>query len=189
MKARKKRILVLAAAVAALAAVGVTMAFMFRKAGTENRFEPASVTCAAHEQLNDDTFTSGTHTGDVKSNIRVENTGTYPAYVRVRLVSWWADAAGEAVGGVPARQPAVKLRSGWLAGSGGTYYYTEAVAPGDMTGVLCEPMVLETDTGLDGSTIYQVVEVLAEAIQAAPAGAVFSAWGATIVNGTVTAVQ
>lgn len=189
MKARKKRILVLAAAAAALAAVGVTMAFMFRKAGTENLFEPAAVTCAVHEQLNDDTFTSGTHTGDVKSNIRVENTGTYPAYVRVRLVSWWANAAGEAVGGVPARQPAVKLRSGWLAGSGGAYYYTGAVAPGDMTGVLCEPMVLETDTGLDGTAIYQVVEVLAEAIQAAPAEAASSAWGVTIAGGVITTVQ
>ena len=189
MKAQRKRILVLAAAAAALAAVGVTMAFMFRKAGAENRFEPAAVTCGVREQLNDDTYTSGSHTGDVKSNIRVENTGTYPAYVRVRLVSWWANANGEAVGGVPARQPAVQLRSGWRAGSGGTYYYTEAVAPRDMTGVLCEPMVLETGTGLDGSTIYQVVEVLAEAIQAAPEEAVSAAWGVTVTDGVITAVQ
>lgn len=189
MKARKKRWLVLAAAAAALAAVGVTMAFMFRKAGTENQFAPAEVMCRVQEQLNDDTFTSGSHTGDVKSNIRVKNTGTYPAYVRVRLVSWWANADGEAVGGVPSRPPAVRLRSGWLAGSGGTYYYTESVAPGDMTGVLCEPMVLETGTGLDGSTIYQVVEVLAEAIQAAPAEAASSAWGVTVTDGVIKAVQ
>lgn len=67
MKANRKRILVLAAAAAAVAAVGVTMAFMFRKADAENRFEPATVTCTVHEQLNDDTFTAGTHTGDVKS--------------------------------------------------------------------------------------------------------------------------
>ena len=69
------------------------------------------------------------------------------------------------------------------------YYCTEAVAPGDMTGVLCEPMVLETGTGLDGSTIYQMVEVLAEAIQAAPAEAASSAWGVTIADGVITAVQ
>ena len=168
MKANRKRILVLAPAAAAVAAVGVTMAFMFRKADAENRFEPAVVTCTVHEQLNDDTFTAGTHTGDVKSNIRVENTGTYPAYVRVRLVGRWVNGAGETVGGVPSRLPAVKLLGGWLAGSGDTYYYTTAMAPGDMTGVLCEPMVLETGTGLDGSTSYQVVEVFAEAIQAAP---------------------
>ena len=189
MKAHRKRILVLAAAAAALAAVGVTMAFMFRKAEAQNRFAPAVVTCRVQEKLNDDTYTSGTHTGGVKSNIRVENTGTYPAYVRVRLVSWWANADGEAVGGVPARSPAVQLRSGWRAGSGGTYYCTKSVAPGDMTGVLCEPMVLETGTGLDGSTIYQVVEVLAEAIQAAPAEAASSAWGVTIADGVITAAK
>ena len=91
MKANRQRILVLAAAAAAVAAVGVTLAFMFRKADAENRFEPATVTCTVHEQLNDDTFTAGTHTGDVKSNIRVENTGTYPAYVRVRLVGRWVN--------------------------------------------------------------------------------------------------
>lgn len=112
MKANRKRILVLAAAAAAVAAVGVTMAFMFRKADAENRFEPAVVTCTVHEQLNDDTFTAGTHTGDVKSNIRVENTGTYPAYVRVRLVGRWVNGAGETVGGVPSRLPAVKLLGG-----------------------------------------------------------------------------
>lgn len=145
MKVRKKRWLVLAAAAAALAAVGVTMAFMFRKAGAENQFAPAEVMCRVQEQLNDDTYTSGSHVGDVKSNIRVKNTGTY--------------------------------------------YCTEAVAPGDMTGVLCEPMVLETGTGLDGSTIYQVVEVLAEAIQAAPAEAASSAWGVTIADGVIKAVQ
>ena len=144
VKANRKRILVLAAAAAAVAAVGVTMAFMFRKADAENRFEPAVVTCTVHEQLNDDTFTAGTHTGDVKSNIRVENTGTY---------------------------------------------YTTAMAPGDMTGVLCEPMVLETGTGLDGSTSYQVVEVFAEAIQAAPEEAVSTAWGVTVTDGVITAVR
>lgn len=189
MKANRKRILVLAAAAAAVAAVGVTMAFMFRKADAENRFEPAVVTCTVHEQMNDDTFTAGTHTGDVKSNIRVENTGTYPAYVRVRLVGRWVNGAGETVGGVPSRLPAVKLLGGWLAGSGDTYYYTTAMAPGDMTGVLCEPMVLETGTGLDGSTSYQVVEVFAEAIQAAPEEAVSAAWGVTVTDGVITAVQ
>lgn len=189
MKANRKRILVLAATAAAVAAVGVTMAFMFRKADAENRFEPAVVTCTVHEQLNDDTFTAGTHTGDVKSNIRVENTGTYPAYVRVRLVGRWVNGAGETVGGVPSRLPAVKLLGGWLAGSGDTYYYTTAMAPGDMTGVLCEPMVLETGTGLDGSTSYQVVEVFAEAIQAAPEEAVSTAWGVTVTDGVITAVR
>ena len=173
MKANRKRILVLAAAAAAVAAVGVTMAFMFRKADAENRFEPAAVTCTVHEQLNDDTFTAGTHTGDV----------------RVRLVGRWVNGAGETVGGVPSRLPAVKLLGGWLAGSGDTYYYTTAMAPGDMTGVLCEPMVLETGTGLDGSTSYQVVEVFAEAIQAAPEEAVSAAWGVTVTDGVITAVQ
>ena len=181
--------MVLAAAAATLAAVGVTMAFMFRRAGMENQFEPAMVTCTVHEQLNDGTFTSGDPTGDVKSNIRVENTGTYPAYLRLRLVGRWVNGSGETVGGVPSRLPEVKLYSGWLAGSGDTYYYTEAVDPGELTGVLCQPMVLETATGLDGSTIYQVVEVFAEAIQAAPAEAASSAWGVTIANGAIAAVE
>ena len=104
VKAQRKRILVLAAAAAALAAVGVTMAFMFRKAGAENQFAPAEVMCGVQEQLNDDTYTFGSHVGDVKSNIRVKNTGTYPAYVRVRLVSSCA-AAGWPAAAAPTTAP------------------------------------------------------------------------------------
>ena len=87
MKAQRKRILVLAAAAAALAAVGVTMAFMFRKAGAENQFAPAEVMCRVQEQLNDDTYTSGSHVGDVKSNIRVAALGAWEFLdVKARMI-------------------------------------------------------------------------------------------------------
>ena len=63
------------------------MAFMFRKAGAENQFAPAEVMCRVQEQLNDDTYTSGSHVGDVKSNIRVAALGAWEFLdVKARMI-------------------------------------------------------------------------------------------------------
>ena len=39
----------------------------------------------------------------------------------------------------------------------------------------------------NGTTVYQVIEVIAEAVQAEPVSAVREAWGVTVTNNTITA--
>ena len=39
----------------------------------------------------------------------------------------------------------------------------------------------------DGKTVYQVIEVIAEAVQAEPISAVQETWGVTVTNNTITA--
>lgn len=51
MKKRVNRILIIAAALTLAAAVGVTFAFMFKKAKSENLLVPASISCTVHEKL------------------------------------------------------------------------------------------------------------------------------------------
>ncbi len=191
-KAKKIRLLLAAAAAVVLvAAIGVTLAYMFKKVERINTFDPAIVTCAVHEKL-DGAVPTGSmpYRGSEKSDIRVENTGNIDAYLRVRLISYWVKENGDIVG-VPSEMPEIALDTAhWVAGADNTYYYKTPVKPGERTEPLSDAAIplRETQT-TDGDTIYpvyQVVEVFAEAIQAAPLEVVTDAWGVTIDGGQIT---
>lgn len=189
-KKRRKWIIVLAV-LAALSAIGVTLGFMFKKTNAVNTFIPAQLSCTVHEMLDDAEVTDSYASGNKKSDIQVQNTGNVPAYLRVRLVSYFVDAEGSISGAEPSVYPEITLNSGWLAGENHTYYYTKSVEPNGLTPVLCEPFTLSeksTRNGEDVYTVYQVVEVSAEAIQAAPASAAEDDWAVTVTDGIITAV-
>ena len=65
-----------------------------------------------------------------KSSIRVRNTGTAAAYVRVKLVMNWVDESGRVVTGALPEVSIVRDGS-WITGSDGIYYCTKPVAPKD----------------------------------------------------------
>lgn len=160
MKNKKSRVLLIALAViVAISAIGATAAYMFTKSqAVENNFTPASVTCEVDEQFD----------GEKKSSITVKNTSNIDAYVRVRLVSYWQDEEGNVVGKASPKLN-VELAEGWVAfdNENNTYYYTKPVKAGETSPqLLAEPIILTERTEENGKTIYQVVEVFAEAIQA-----------------------
>ena len=62
----------------------------------------------------------------------------------------------------------------------GAYYYALPVDPGKLTVGLCEPIILHTTKDENGETVYQAVDVIAEAIQAKPASAAGEAWKVTV---------
>lgn len=171
---RNKKILLSLLVLTALLAVGVTLAFMFRQTEpVKNKFIDAEVACSVVE----------TFDGEQKTSIQVRNDGNIDCYLRVRLVSYWQNKDGEIVGKASA-MPQVELGEGWTAGkAGGTgdpervYYYTKPVAAGETTetNLLKTPLVLVQED-YNGETVYQVVEVFAEAIQAEPKEAVKAAW-------------
>lgn len=178
MSKRIRLWLIAALALCAAAAVGVTLSFMFKKAEKTNTFVPAEVTCKVEESL-----FSG-----VKRNVCVENTGNVAAYLRIRLVSYYVYANGSIAGRVPSQYPMLTLQNGWIAGADHTYYYPTPVEPGAKTGILCDPITLDTVELADGTPVYQVLEVFAEAIQAEPVGAVQEAWNVTVSDTEITAV-
>ena len=178
MSKRIRLWLIAALALCAAAAVGVTLSFMFKKAEKTNTFVPAEVTCEVKESL-----FSG-----VKSKVCVKNTGNVAAYLRIRLVSYYVDDNGDIAGRVPSQYPMLTLQNGWIAGADHTYYYPTPVEPGAKTGILCDPITLGTVKLADGKTVYQVLEVFAEAIQAEPVGAVQEAWNVTVSGTEITAV-
>lgn len=190
MKKRTHTVLLLALILVLAATAGVTLAFMFKKAGADNQFTPAQVTCQVSETLDGQTYTQGSHTGHAKSDIRVENTGNVPAFLRLRLVSYWVDGDGQVVG-LPSQMPELTVdTSCWIAGGGDTYYYTAPVAPGERTAPLCSHVIrLAESKDRADNTIYQVLDVFAEAIQAAPEEAVVQSWQVTLTDGVITAVS
>lgn len=133
-----------------------------------NTFTPGRVTCAVEE----------TFDGRVKRDVRVKNTGNADAYIRVALVTYLTGADG-AVDGAQAA-PALEFApgEGWVLHEDGYYYYTQPVAPGAQTGALIGSLTLAPG---------QVVDVIASAVQSAPARAVADAWGVTIAPGSVAA--
>lgn len=187
MSKRIKRLLIAAAALCIAAAAGLTLAFMFKKAEKTNRFIPAEVSCAVREKTDGSEVTGIAAVGSEKSDIRVENTGNVKEFIRLRLVSYYVDSNGDIVGTVSSQYPTLSLKNGWIADANHTYYYPFPTDPGGMTEILCEPFTLGQTQLENGSTVYQVIEVIAEAVQAEPISAVREAWGVTVTNNTITA--
>lgn len=187
MSKRIKHLLIAGAVLSIAAAVGLTLAFMFKKAEKTNRFIPAEVSCTVREKTDGSEVTGIAAVGSEKSDIRVENTGNVKEFIRLRLVSYYVDANGDIAGTAASQYPNLTLKNNWIAGANHTYYYPYPTEPGNSTGILCEPVTLGQTQLADGKTVYQVIEVIAEAVQAEPISAVQEAWGVTVTNNTITA--
>ena len=151
-----------------LSVVGTSVAYMFRQTDeVQNQFEPALVQC---EITN-------------KSTASIRNDGTIPAYLRVRLVTYWIGADGKIMD-KPSKIMSIDTADGWVKGLDNTYYYSKPVDPQQAVTLLKAGQTLTVET--DGP-YTQVIEVFGEAIQSQPASAAKSAWGVTIVDGVITA--
>lgn len=161
--------------------VGGTLAWLIDHTdAVTNTFEPTEVTCAIDETMED----------NVKTDVKVKNTGGVDAYIRAAIVVTWQDSEGN----ISSVKPVEGMGNdyvitfsdnrGWRKGSDGYYYYSSAVAPKALTDVLietCYPLNVGPE---EGYTLH--VEIIADAVQATPAQAVIDAWGVTVTNGTIS---
>ena len=171
-----KALIVAALAVVVLtAAVGGTMAWLSTNTNAlTNTFVPARVTCAVEEDFTKD--------GTEKKNVRIQNTGTTDAYIRAMIVANWCTAADTNGKTKVVASYAVNAThfqglpgSGWVKHTDGFYYYTQPVAPGNMTARLfesCTPVDSEKPEGAD----HLEVNIICQAVQSTPAAAVKDAW-------------
>lgn len=170
------------ATVALLAlAIGGTVAWLNDKTDpVENTFDYARVTCEVTESFD---ATTG-----VKSNVNVKNTSNTYAFLRVKLVAYRTNAAGQHIGGV-AEIPAFTPGAGWVEYNG-YYYYTQPVSPDEQNNKPATDLIDSITLGgpyTDADGGYTALDVMAEAIQSEPARAVGQAWGVTIAPNSVTA--
>lgn len=150
-------------------AVGGTIAYIVTQTDkVENKFTPADVQIAIKEEFD----------GADKSSITVQNVQddkNVPCYIRVKLVSNMQDKDDNVTGSAAIN--AFELNDNWFKGDDGCYYYKDVVNVGASTAnLLADDSKITLANG-------QVVEVLAEGIQATPETAVTSAWPVTVVNG------
>lgn len=157
-------------------AVGGTIAWLIDKdSPLVNTFDPSKVTCEVQEKFD----------GKVKSDVNVKNTGDIDAFIRVKLVTYRTNDAGQHIGGTAAL-PQFTLGANWVEYNG-YYYYTLPVAPGDKPATKLTDSMTLTESYDDADGGHQSIDVMAEAIQSAPPEAVGQAWGVSIAPGSVTA--
>lgn len=173
---KKIQLLILSLLVVTTVTVGGTVAYLTTNTDpVVNTFEPSHVTCEVTESFN----------GKTKSKVNVKNTSDIDAYIRVKLVTYRVNDAGQHIGGV-AEIPDFTPGEGWVE-HGGYYYYTSPVTKNasPATDLINSINLKAKYDDADGGK--QVIEVMAEAIQSEPAEAVGEAWGVTITPGNVAA--
>lgn len=167
----KRSGILLAAVIVLLAgAVGGTWAFLVAQSeSVQNNFTYAHVRCTIDEK-----FENG-----VKSDVKIQNTGDIPAYIRARIVVTWKDANGK-VSAVPVKNTDYTIafnETDWTQ-QGDYWYCKTAVNPNDFTPeLIAECKKTDNANAPDGYDLS--VEILADAIQSEPASAVTEAWGNT----------
>lgn len=151
--------------------IGGTLAYLVSQTQPlTNTFEPSVVDCEVTERFD----------GAVKKDVNVRNTGDTDAYLRVRLVAYRVNEQGQHIGG-EAQIPAFALGDGWVK-NGNFYYYTKPVAPNSLPASSLTEEVALNGLYEDADGGKQVIEVMAEAIQAKGVAAdgtkaVVKAWG------------
>ena len=163
-----------------LMAVGMSSAFLkTQKGALVNEFKSSYVTSEVIETFKD----------NVKTDVKIQNTGDIDAYIRAAVVVTWEDENKNVYPQMPVagRDYTIELSdNGWdIATSDGYYYFTKPVASGGCTGVLInevKPVDSKTPEGYRLS-----VEILGDAIQSKPAKAVENSWGVTVnSDGTIS---
>ncbi len=177
-KTLKVSLLFISLALLVTCAAGATLAYLLTKTeNVTNTFTPAQVSCRVEEKFD----------GTKKTNVNVTNTSDIKAYIRVKLVSYRVNDAGEHIGGTAnINIDENNLGDNWYK-VGEYYYYGFPVdSNGKPAADLIDSITLNSSYD-DADGGRQVIEVMAEAIQAEPESAAHNAWGVDIQNGNVEA--
>lgn len=163
----------------ACAAISGSLAWLTSTPGpVVNEFIPGEVTIQVDETFN----------GTTKQNVRIKNTGTVPAYIRVALIPAWVDDEGN----IAAKPASLELKddcniawgkdgngyeADWFKGSDGFYYCKTFINPGDST-----PILIKSCTVKDGEHEYDFeLQIIASAVQSLPTSTVGTVWPAVVV--------
>lgn len=166
-RGKKPALLIVALALILTVAVGGTVAYLATKTDSKvNTFTPSQVSCEVTEKFD----------GEKKTDVNVKNTSNIDAFIRVKLVTYRVNEAGQHIGGT-AEIPAFAPGDGWVK-YGEYYYYTKPVAPGASPAADLISSIVLTGSYTDADGGKQAIDVMAEAIQSVPEAAVKAAWGA-----------
>ena len=160
--------------------VGGTFAYLYDSTVDQpvtNEFKPANVPIEVEETI----------VNEVKTDVKIKNTGNIPAYIRAKIVVSWATEAGEILGTKPVLGTDYTISiddTAWKKisdGNGDFYYYhkTPVDPEGGLTSVLINTCEAKTSSKTDDNdnTYYLRVDILAQSVQSEPANAMQELWG------------
>lgn len=174
---------------------GVTFAYIFTKTiDVKNIFQPSRVTCEVVENGSDE---QSEFDGEVKTNVRIKNTGNIQSYIRAVVVVTWMSEDGTTV---TAQKPIDNVdysiiyanemgeSTYWELGSDGYWYYTIPVDVSDETQNLIESCTCSVNPP---EGFYLSVEIVASSIQSTPTTVVTEQWdsGVSGVSGTTLIIK
>ncbi len=184
-RSRRIRLTIAAVLVLSLLAVGTTMAWYAGASSLLNPFSRGEVSVVV-----DETFDPAVGKRDVSVAVP-ENASNVAAYVRAKVDIYWEDGQGKRLWDAPVAKAddpqafdydivwtplgSAGSPSAWIKGSDGSYYWTSPVEAGAKT----DPLIVSCVQNVrydDGRSL--VVDVATQAIQADPARAFDTAWGA-----------
>lgn len=172
-KLRKPVKLVISLLLLVCVSVGVTVAYLTSKGSVTNKFTVATVDTNVDEDFD----------GKNKSNITATNTGDVPSFIRIKLVTYRINSNGDHIGGkAEINKDHFTLDSNYWFEVNDCYYYKYPVDPNvtikpTLTGDGYIELKEYNKDPDDPDGGKQVIEVIAEAIQASPAQAISDAWG------------
>lgn len=171
-----RRILLLLSCIVLAAALSVSGTLAYLTVRTEtiiNQFEPGRVNGNIEE----------TFENNIKSSIKVQNTGNIDCYVRILLIPYWVSQYGSRVGEDAWKLEVEFNETDWFAREEGgmIYYYHRApIAPEELTKeLLADGCTIQLKASDDG-TLYQALDVFAECFQAELPNAVVPYWGVEV---------
>lgn len=165
-------VLVVSFSAIVLVAAGSNISFLMAKQdAVVNEFKPSTVTSEVVEKFDK----------NVKSDVKIKNTGDTEAYIRAAVIVTWQNANGEVYPKMPTVGTDYTItfnNTDWIAAGDGYYYYKNPVAAGGVTEILIEdsrPVDAKTPVGYGLN-----VEILGDAIQSLPVQAVEKSWSVTV---------
>lgn len=137
----------------------------------QNSFHKTTVSCDILEEFDHKT----------KTNVRIKNTGTTDAYIRVALVPAWKNSQGHVGATTPLAKTDYDIRindTDWFLSSDGYYYCKTAIAPDHET-----PVLIHSCTAKNVSQQMQFeLQILASALQSSPSKTVEDCWNTISVR-------
>lgn len=162
----------------AILTVGVSIAYLTSRSDISNQFTLGSVDAEIVENFD----------GNVKSDVKIRNTGKASAYVRCKIAVYYEVNNGDE-DSISTRTPvegtdyrlsfAEDFDANWFEADG-IYYYKKPVNSGEETAVLikeCKELAKKANENL-------VVDISVQAIQSTPEKAVTDAWKKVVVDPT-----
>ena len=124
----------------------------------------------------------------VKEQVKIQNTGLTPSYIRAAIVGYWVNEGGDIVASWNTEDgvgtfTGLEGNTAWIEGADGFYYHEKVVNPGMYTDELFTRYELTGNPPIVGASLE--LNIVVQAVKSIPT----TGWSVTESNGVLTSKQ